>query len=43
MDYAKIPVLNEIETLMLFYSKLIDMNLKFSDEQLFRFKRYIQK
>lgn len=42
-EFSKIPTLNEEETLMLFYSKLIDMNLKFSNEQLFRFKRYIQK
>ena len=37
----KDQVLNEEEIKMIFYSKLIDQNIKFNDDQMSRFKRYI--
>ena len=38
-----VPVLTDIEVKILFYSKQVDMDLKFSEEQLMRFTRYIEK
>lgn len=38
-----VPVLTDLEVKILFYSKQVDMDLKFSEEQLMRFTRYIEK
>ena len=39
----KEQVLDEEEIKMLFYSKLIDQDIKYNDDQMRRFRRYIQK